>query len=75
MIHADQQIGDRMQPGEPGILLQKVEQGFSRRYRPTQAFISLLLGKDESAVEPNQTFPHRAYDASPGIYRDERGRV
>jgi hypothetical protein len=58
MIHSDQQIGNRVQPGEPGIFLEQVEQDLGGGYGSAEALIRVLLSDDEGAVKLNQRLPH-----------------
>ena len=56
VIHAYEQIRDRVQPGEPGILLQKVDQDIYGWNRATETFIGLLLGNNQGAMKRDETF-------------------
>ena len=57
MINSHQQIGDRVEPRKPGILLQQFKQPVHRLDRSTNAFIGELLGDDEGTVKADEAFP------------------
>jgi hypothetical protein len=56
VVHAYEQIRDRVQPGEPRILLQKLDQDIDGWNRAAEAFIGLLLGNNQGAVKCDETF-------------------
>jgi hypothetical protein len=75
VINADKQIGDRVQPGEPGVLLEQLDQHFHGLHGSTHAFIGLLLRKNEGTVKPDEAFPHRQDSPATWIHGNKRRRV
>lgn len=72
VIDANEQIGDRVKPCEPGISLKEFEQAVHGLDRSVDAFVSQLFGNDESAVKPDEAFADREDRAPARIDRNER---
>ena len=72
LIDPNQHIGDGMKPCEPGIALKQFQQAVHRLNRTDDAFIGLLFGDDQRAVQPNEALSDREDCAPEGIDRNER---
>ena len=72
---SNKEIGNRVQPGEPGVLLEQFDQHLDGFHGSTHAFIRLLLGKDEGTVKPDEAFPDRQHCSTPWIHGNQRRRV
>ena len=75
VINANKEIGNRVQPCEPGVLLEQFDQHLDGFHGSTHAFIRLLLGKDEGTVKPDEAFPDRQHCSTPWIHGNQRRRV
>ena len=73
VVDAYEQIGDRVQPREPRIFLEEVDEDVDGGHRPAEELVGLLLGDNERAVQPHEAFPDGAHDAPAVIDRNQRG--
>ncbi len=71
MIDANKKIGDRMEPCKPRVLLKQVEQGIDGFDRTVEMLIGRLLGHDERAVKPHQSFADREDGSPPAVDGDK----
>jgi len=61
MVDADEEVGEWVKPGKPGVLLKQEEQAVDRSDRPVDVFIGLLFSDDEGAVQSDQAFSNREH--------------
>jgi hypothetical protein len=61
MVDSYQEVGDGMEPREPGIVLEQVEKGLNGLYRSADSFIGGLLRDNECAMQTHQTFTDRQH--------------
>ena len=72
VINPYQQIGNRVEPGKPGVLLKQLKQLVHRLNRTTNALIGQLLGNDEGAMKADEAFPDAKDRAPARIDRNQR---
>ena len=74
VIDPHEKIGNRMEPGEPRIVLQQIEKPVDGSYRPDAAFVGRLLSDDERSVEAYQSLADCQHDPPERIHRHKRCR-
>lgn len=75
VIDTNEEIGNRVEPRKPGILLKQCEERIDGFNRPVDAFIRQLLGHNQGPVKSDQAFTDREHRAPANVDGNERCRL
>ena len=75
VIDSDEEVGEGVEPREPGILLKKREQRVDRLDRTIDPFVGQLLRDNQSPVKPDQAFSNREQGAPARVNRNKGRRI